>query len=106
MNDIVPVNVWDNFRFTSFKFLPNAELPTITYISASGKETVPNVHIEGPNHNIIVAELVAKEWRIRSSNKVIGVLDQNFNLALGANPNGTVWRNVSRVLKQDSGDTQ
>jgi len=106
MNDIAPVNVWDNFRFTSFKFLPNAELPTITYISASGKETVPNVHIEGPNHNIIVAELVAKEWRIRSGNKVIGVLNQNFNPALGANPNGTVSPNVRRVLKQDSGDTQ
>ncbi|SEF11246.1 type IV secretion system protein VirB9 [Burkholderia sp. WP9] len=106
MNDIAPVNAWDNYRFTSFKFLPNAELPTITYISASGKETVPNVHIEGPNHNIIVAELVVREWRIRSGNKVIGVRNQNFNPALGANPGGTVSPYVRRALKQDNGDNQ
>jgi type IV secretion system protein VirB9 len=105
MEGIAPVNVWDNYRFTSFRFLPNAELPTITYISASGKETVPNVHIEGPNHNIVVAEMVAREWRIRSGDKVIGILNQSFNPALGANPGRTVSPHVRRTLKQNNGET-
>lgn len=104
--DIRPVNVWDNYRFTSFKFDPNAELPNIFYINAAGKEAVPNVHIEGPNHNIIVAENVARQWRIRAKDKVIGVLNTNYNPAIGANPSGTVSPYVRRVLKPTDGDNQ
>lgn len=104
--DIRPVNVWDNFRFTYFKFEPNAELPTITYINSAGKEAVPNVHIEGPNHNIIVAENVARQWRIRSKAKVVGVLNANYNPSIGANPSGTVSPYVRRVQKRPEGDNQ
>ncbi|EIF32249.1 type IV secretory pathway, VirB9 component [Burkholderia sp. Ch1-1] len=104
--DIQPENVWDDFRFTYFKFPANAELPDIFYINSAGKETTPNVHIEGPNHNIIVAENVARQWRIRSKDKVIGVLNTNYNPALGANPSGTVSPYVRRVLKQPNGDNQ
>lgn len=104
--DIRPVNVWDNYRFTSFKFEPNSQLPTITYINAAGKEEVPNVHIEGPNHNIIVAQNVARQWRIRAGDKVVGVLNANYNPAMGANPSGTVSPYVRRVLKSPNGDNQ
>ncbi|MEX3614091.1 MAG: TrbG/VirB9 family P-type conjugative transfer protein [Burkholderia gladioli] len=104
-DDIRPVNVWDNYRFTSFKFEPNSQLPTITYINAAGKEEVPNVHIEGPNHNIIVAENVARQWRIRARDKVVGVINANYNPAIGANPSGTVSPYVRRVLKSN-GDNQ
>ncbi|AKK25104.1 TrbG/VirB9 family P-type conjugative transfer protein [Pandoraea oxalativorans] len=100
-DDIKPVNVWDNFRFTYFKFPGNTELPNIFYINAAGKEAVPNVHIEGPNHNIIVAENVARQWRVRAKDKVIGVLNTNYNPAFGANSSGTVSPNVRRVLKQN-----
>ncbi|MEX3605256.1 MAG: TrbG/VirB9 family P-type conjugative transfer protein [Burkholderia sp.] len=103
-DDIKPVNVWDNFRFTYFKFPTNAELPEIFYINAAGKETVPNVHIEGPNHNIIVAENVARQWRVLAKDKVLGVLNTNYNPALGANPSGTVSPYVRRVLKQNGDD--
>jgi type IV secretion system protein VirB9 len=105
-DDIRPMNVWDNFRFTYFKFPANAELPNIFYINSAGKEAVPNVHIEGPNNNIIVAENVARQWRIRSKDKVVGVLNTNYNPALGGNPSGTVSPYVRRVLKQNDGDNQ
>ncbi|KGD42887.1 traO protein [Burkholderia pseudomallei] len=104
--DIRPVNVWDNFRFTYFKFPANGELPNVYYINSAGKEEVPNAHVEGANHNILVAENVARVWRIRSKDKVIGVLNANYNPALGASPSGTVSPYVRRVLKQTDGENQ
>ena len=104
--DIRPENVWDNYRFTYFKFPANAELPDIFYINAAGKEATPNVHIEGRNHNIVVAENVARQWRIRARDKVIGVLNTDYNPSLGANPSGTVSPYVHRVLKSPNGDNQ
>ncbi|MEX3593091.1 MAG: TrbG/VirB9 family P-type conjugative transfer protein [Burkholderia sp.] len=98
---IAPVNVWDNYRFTYFKFPANADLPTITYINSVGKETVPNTNILGPDHNIIAVQNVAKEWRIRMADKVIGLLNGEFDPSLGANPNGTIAPDVRRVPKTD-----
>lgn len=99
MDSIKPVNVWDDFRFTSFKFPANAILPQIFFIDADGKESTPNIHIEGPDHNIVVAENVAKEWRIRSGDKVIGVVNQNFDPNKGSNASGTTAGGVQRVIK-------
>jgi len=102
--DIKPVNVWDNYRFTSFKFPENADLPAISFIAADGKEQVVNTHPDGASHNIIVAEMTAREWRIRSGDKVIGVINGAYNPSLGANPNGTTTPAVKRVLLK--GETQ
>jgi type IV secretion system protein VirB9 len=99
--DIAPVNAWDDFRFTYFKFPANAELPTLFVIGSDGKESTVNTHVEGPDHNIIAAQMVAKEWRIRAGDKVVGVRNDNFNPALGANRSGVVAPGVSRVLKSD-----
>jgi type IV secretion system protein VirB9 len=96
--DITPMNIWDNHRFTSFKFPENADLPVVTVIGPDRKEQVVNTHVEGPNRNIIVAEMTAREWRIRLGDKVIGVVNGAYNPSLGANPNGTVAPEVKRVL--------
>src|SRR5699024_150680 len=47
---IQPLNVWDNYRFTYFRFPANAPLPTIFAIGPDGKETVANVSVAGDNH--------------------------------------------------------
>jgi type IV secretion system protein VirB9 len=99
MESIRPMNVWDDFRFTSFKFPANAILPQVFFIDADGHETTPNFHIEGPDHNIIVAENVAKQWVIRSGDKVVGVVNHDFDPARGSNASGTTAAGVVRVLK-------
>lgn len=97
---IAPVNVWDDFRFTYFKFAANAELPEIFVISSDGKEGTVNTHVEGADHNIIVAETTAKEWRVRyGQKKVIGIVNGDFDLSRGATPGGTVVPGFRRVLK-------
>lgn len=97
---IEPVNVWDNYRFTYFKFPENAELPTISAIGADGKELVVNATPVGVNANILQADRTAREWRIRLGNRVVGVLNGGFNPSLGATPSGTVSPDVERVVKQ------
>lgn len=97
---IAPINVWDDFHFTYFKFPANAELPTVFLISADGKESTVNTHIEGADHNIIVAETTAKEWRIRyGKKKVVGILNDDYDPKRGANTTGTTVPGFQRVLK-------
>lgn len=97
MRSIQPVHVWDNYRFTRFEFPANAELPQVYMISASGKETLPNSHVVGENRNIIEVETVAKEWRIRLGDKVVGVSNNNFAPGAGAVATGTASPDVRRV---------
>ncbi|MBZ5763340.1 TrbG/VirB9 family P-type conjugative transfer protein [Rhizobium sp. VS19-DR104.2] len=102
---IAPVNVWDDYRFTYFKFPANAELPTIFVIGADGKESTVNVRTIGRERNIVQAQMVAREWRIRYGKKmVIGLINSGFDPSRGANTTGTAAPNVERVEKTETND--
>lgn len=96
---IRPTWVWDNYRSTSFEFPANAELPTIFVVGSDGKESVANVTPMGENSNILVVPQTAKMWKVRMGDKVVGVVNGNYNPSLGANPSNTVTPEVKRVLK-------
>ncbi|CAZ15878.1 TrbG/VirB9 family P-type conjugative transfer protein (plasmid) [Xanthomonas albilineans] len=104
VQSIAPINVWDDYRFTYFKFPPNAELPTIFVIGADGKESTVNVRTIGRERNIIQAQMVGREWRIRYGKKmVIGLINSGFDPNQGANTTGTAAPNVNRVEKPTPG---
>lgn len=94
---ITPRNVWDDYHFTYFTFPENAELPTLFVIDSNGHEAQVNTRVTGANHNIIVAQMTAREWRIRYGQRVVGVLNRAFNPNEGAQPNGTTSPFVRRV---------
>ena len=99
-SSIAPINAWDNYHFTYFKFPENSELPTIFVIGADGKEATVNVRTIGASRNIIEAQMVASEWRIRyGKEKVIGVRNSGYDPTRGANSSGTVSQQVERVQK-------
>lgn len=101
---IRPVNVWDNNRFTFFKFAPGAALPTITVLGSDGRETVVNTHIEGDNGNIIVAHRTAAQWFIRSGQKVVGVVNNDYSPNQAPQSTGTSSRQVRRVIQSQEVD--
>lgn len=103
---IQPLNVWDNYSFTYFKFPANATLPTVFVIGPNGEETVANVSVEGENNNILVASQTAREWRIRYGDKVVGVVNGGFNPSIGGSTSGTVSPNVKRVMRDSEGGDQ
>lgn len=99
--DIAPTNIWDNYRFTYFRFPENSELPTIFVINQSGQESIVNSTVTGRYHNIIVAHKIAAQWRIRYGNKVIGIVNQGFNPTAIKNQTETISPHVNRVVKDD-----
>lgn len=101
---IQPVNVWDNYKYTYFKFPANASMPTLFYIGEDGKEhTPPNQRPVGENRNIAMVDTVAKEWRVRLGNKVVGLVNDGYNPSIGDNSSRTSSPAVKRVLKNDGG---
>lgn len=94
---IAPIAVWDDYRFTYFKFPANAELPTLFALNSNGKENVVNATVMGPNHNILAAHTTSREWFIRFGDRVVGVVNDAFNPNYGANTNGTISPSVRRV---------
>lgn len=96
---IDPVNVWDDGRFTYFSFPPGMSLPTIFVINSAGKEATVNTTVIGQKHSIIVAQTIAREWRIRYGDKVIGIKNQDIDLGATSPDTGTASDRVSRVVK-------
>lgn len=101
--EIQPLNVWDNYNRTFFKFARNAPLPTIFAIGPNGKESVVNVQVQGDHRHILVAKQTAKQWRIRYGDEVVGVINDGYNPSIGGNPSGTVSSQVERTLKEQDG---
>lgn len=101
---IQPLNVWDNYEFTYFRFPKNATLPTLFVIGPDGEESMVNAAVEGEYNNVMVAQRTAREWRIRYGDQVVGIVNNGFNPSLGGNPSGTVSPNVKRVVKDAEGE--
>ncbi|QHC35205.1 TrbG/VirB9 family P-type conjugative transfer protein [Komagataeibacter xylinus] len=96
---IAPLNVWDDYRFTYFRFPENGVLPTLYVMNESGQETVVNAVVLGRDHNILAAQMTARQWRIRYGSLVIGVVNDGFNPSLGSAPGGTISPMVRRVVR-------
>jgi len=99
---IRPQNVWDNHRFTFFKFPRGQALPNIYVMGPDGNETIADTHVEGDDNNIIVAHQVAQQWLIRSGDRVIGVVNNGYDPSEAAHFTGTASSQVRRVFKGES----
>lgn len=97
--DIVPLNVWDDGRFTYFRFAQNVSLPNLYTVGADGEETLVNRHMSPDNNRVIVAEKVAAKFRLRLGNEVVGVFNEAYSQADGGNMTGTASPSVRRVIK-------
>ena len=96
---IAPLNVWDDYRFTYFRFPENGVLPALYVMNESGQETIVNAVVLGRDHNILAAQMTARQWRIRYGSLVIGVVNDGYNPSLGSAENGTISPVVRRVAR-------
>lgn len=93
-NLISPQYVWDDGRFTCFKFKNNIELPVIYQKDSSGQETLINTHMV---NDVLVAQGVANEFRLRLGESVLGI--KPFVLSpQGFNYKGTTLKNEKREV--------
>lgn len=97
--DFAPEIVFDDGRFTYFRFPANRELPTIFYISSAGEEGRVNFHIDDHAPDIVVVERMAPRFVLRLGRTAIGIWNDAFDVDGLAPRDGTAVDGVSRVLR-------
>lgn len=94
--DIAPTMVWDDGRFTYFKFPANREIPAVFQIDGTGQESVVNARMEG---DFLVADLIGRQFYLRRGRAVVGVWNEAFDLDGIPAKGGTTVPGIERVLR-------
>lgn len=98
--DIAPVNVWDNGRFTYFKFAANADIPGIYISGKDCEESIVNRHTVGEGNNIIVVHKLGARWVLRLGNRALAIYNEYDNRQGVSSVTGTAASNVRRIIKR------
>ena len=88
--------MWDNGRFTYFRFNNGRTLPVIYRINADGSESLTDSHIEGDT--TVVHETAAK-FILRSGKSVLGIENRSYNATGTFNRHGTDDGESVRLVK-------
>jgi type IV secretion system protein VirB9 len=97
--DIVPSLVFDDGRFTYFRFSGNRDVPAVFHVLPDGRETVVNARMED---DLLVADRVSRHLMLRSGSAVVGIWNESFDPE-GAPPDeGTTVAGLRRQLKASS----
>jgi type IV secretion system protein VirB9 len=96
--DIAPSLVFDDGRFTYFRFANNRQIPTIFAISPSGEEARINFSMEG---DLAVVQSMGRRFVLRLGKAVVGVWNESFD-ADGVPPiQATTVNGVERTVRRD-----
>jgi type IV secretion system protein VirB9 len=98
--DIVPSLVFDDGRFTYFRFQGNREVPAVFHVLGEGAETLVNARMED---DLLVVDRVSRRLMLRVGSAVVGVWNEAFDLDGITPADGTTVPGVERVLKADGG---
>lgn len=72
---IAPLNVWDDGKFTYFKFPENRDVPAIYMVDADGRESIVNRNSTGTATDVVVMQKVAEKWRVRLGGQVLSIFN-------------------------------
>jgi type IV secretion system protein VirB9 len=98
-DDIVPTLVFDDGRFTYFRFPGNREVPAVFHILGDGSETIVNARMED---DMLVVDRVSRRLVLRAGSAVVGVWNEAFDLDGVPPGGGTTVPGVQRVLRADA----
>lgn len=95
--DIVPALVFDDGRFTYFRFPGNREVPAVFHVLGDGSESLVNTRMEG---DLLVVDRVSRRLMLRAGAAVIGVWNDAFDIDGLPPQDGTTVPGVERSMKQ------
>jgi type IV secretion system protein VirB9 len=98
--DIVPTLVYDDGRFTYFRFPGNREVPAVFQVQGDGTETLVNARMED---NLLVVDRVSRRLMLRAGSAVVGVWNEAFDRDGIPPGGGTTVPGVRRALKVEGG---
>jgi type IV secretion system protein VirB9 len=96
--DIVPALVFDDGRFTYFRFPGNREVPAVFHVLGDGSETLVNARMED---DLLVVDRVSRRLMLRSGSAVVGVWNEAFDLDGLPPSDGTTVPGVQRAFKAE-----
>jgi type IV secretion system protein VirB9 len=102
-HDIAPSLVFDDGRFTYFRFANNREIPTIFVISPTGEESRINFDMEG---DLAVVQRMGQRFVLRLGHAVVGVWNEAFDADGVAPVAGTTVDGVDRSVRVDPTGTE
>ena len=75
--DIVPTLVFDDGRFTYFRFPGKREVPAVFHVQGDGSEALVNTRMEG---DLLVVDRVSRRLMLRAGSAVVGVWNEAFDV--------------------------
>jgi type IV secretion system protein VirB9 len=101
--DIAPSLVFDDGRFTYFRFANNREVPTIFFISPTGEEARINFSMQG---DLAVVQRMGRRFVLRLGKAVVGVWNEAFDPDGVPPVEGTTVNGVERTIRTDLTGTE
>ena len=92
---LAPIEVFDNGRFTYFKFKENTDFPAVYSINTDG-ESIINSHVD---KDYLIVHGVYSEYRLRAGLDVVGIYNQNFTGGANNTATGTTVDNLYRSVE-------
>ncbi len=96
--DIVPTLVFDDGRFTYFRFPGNGQVPAVFHVLGDGSETLVNARMED---DLLVVDRVSRRLMLRAGSAVVGVWNEAFDLDGVPPGGGTTVPGVQRIFKAE-----
>ena len=98
-SDIVPSLVFDDGRFTYFRFAGNSEVPAVFQRASDGVESLVNAEMEG---DLLRVDRVGREFYLRRGQQAVRVWNDAF--AAGGRPpvGATTVEGVERGIRSDA----
>lgn len=98
-DDITPALVFDDGRFTYFRFPANREVPTIYVVSSAGDEARVNFHIDQGAPEFTVVERMGRRFMLRLGTASVSVWNDAFD-SYGTPPaDGTTIDGLIRSIR-------
>ena len=97
--DIVPNLVFDDGRFTYFRFPGNREIPAVFQRGSDGVESVVNAEMEG---DLLRVDRVGRQFYLRMGNQAVRVWNDAFEIDGRPPAGGTTAGGVERATRKDA----
>jgi type IV secretion system protein VirB9 len=100
-DEIKPSIVFDDGRFTYFRFPGNRPVPPILYVTPSGEEQHVDFHIDPTDKRLVAVERTGAHFNLRLGQSVVGVWNDGYNPGDVSDDSnsGTTVDGVTRVIR-------
>ncbi len=96
---ILPIQAFDDGRFTYLKFNQKQDLPAVYTVGSDNRESLVNSHINPNFPNTLVVQRIVEQLVLRQGNTVLCLFNKGFAIETAAKYQTTVIPKVKRKLK-------